>query len=331
MKNKKYFVSIEERIKILKSRNLLFDDLKLFKWYLTKYNYQSFVNGYNDFFLINKNREVNRYKKDAISSDIIKLFNFDRHISSLILGDIQNVERLLQNAIVNTIYEIYKKLVNYQNVNNQDLDFLHKGTILKLSDKTWYTIFERDKKLKLLKNKIILKLKNIKDKKLIEKYNENYCEIPIWSFILLLDFGTVIDIANSFSIRCFDIAMSFLNFGLKNKIHINTYEFDAIFKNFKSVRNLICHSNVLYNYCNDKSLRRINDFFERNKLDKVNSVRLFDVIILCNLFAQISGKKYSSYTYIENRIKRVIKQFKSKNIIGEIVDYMHTKKYFKKL
>ena len=66
MKNKKYFVSIEERIKILKSRNLLFDDLKLFKWYLTKYNYQSFVNGYNDFFLINKNREVNRYKKDAI-------------------------------------------------------------------------------------------------------------------------------------------------------------------------------------------------------------------------------------------------------------------------
>ena len=136
MKNKKYFVSIEECIKILKSRNLLFDDLKLFKWYLTKYNYQSFVNGYNDFFLINKNREVNRYKKDAISSDIIKLFNFDRHISSLILGDIQNVERLLQNAIVNTIYEIYKKLVNYQNVNNQDLDFLHKGTILKLSDKT---------------------------------------------------------------------------------------------------------------------------------------------------------------------------------------------------
>lgn len=125
--------------------------------------------------------------------------------------------------------------------------------------------------------------------------------------------------------------MSFLNFGLKNKIHINTYEFDAIFKNFKSVRNLICHSNVLYNYCNDKSLRRINDFFERNKLDKVNSVRLFDVIILCDLFAQISGKKYSSYTYIENRIKRVIKQFKSKNIIGEIVDYMHTKKYFKKL
>lgn len=136
MKNKKYFVSIEERIKILKSRNLLFDDLKLFKWYLTKYNYQSFVNGYNDFFLINKNREVNHYKKDTISSDIIKLFNFDRHISSLILGDIQNVERLLQNAIVNTIYEIYKKLVNYQNVNNQDLDFLHKGTILKLSDKT---------------------------------------------------------------------------------------------------------------------------------------------------------------------------------------------------
>ena len=50
MKNKKYFVSIEERIKILKSRNLLFDDLKLFKWYLTKYKYQSFVNGYNDFF-----------------------------------------------------------------------------------------------------------------------------------------------------------------------------------------------------------------------------------------------------------------------------------------
>jgi hypothetical protein len=76
---------------------------------LTKYNYQSFINGYNDFFLLAQARNLNMYKYKANSDDLISLFNFDRYISKFILGDIQNIERFLQNAIVQTFFKTYEK------------------------------------------------------------------------------------------------------------------------------------------------------------------------------------------------------------------------------
>lgn len=107
--NKKHFLSVEEQIKLLESRKLKIGREKSLEWYLTKYNYQSFINGYNDFFLVDSS---NMYKYEANSDDLIRLFNFDRYISRFILGDIQNIERFLQNAIVQTFFKTYKKWKN---------------------------------------------------------------------------------------------------------------------------------------------------------------------------------------------------------------------------
>ena len=47
------------------------------------------------FFLVDGLRPWNVYKKDAYSSDLIRLFEFDRNISRIILNDIQNIELFL--------------------------------------------------------------------------------------------------------------------------------------------------------------------------------------------------------------------------------------------
>ena len=106
--DKKNFLTVSEQIKLLERRGLEIKNKKSLEWYLTKYNYQSFINGYNDFFLLAQARNLNMYKYKANSDDLISLFNFDRYISKFILGDIQNIERFLQNAIVQTFFKLMK-------------------------------------------------------------------------------------------------------------------------------------------------------------------------------------------------------------------------------
>lgn len=86
--DKKHFLTVSEQIELLKTRGLEIKNIKSLEWYLTKYNYQSFINGYNDFFLLAQARNLNMYKYKANSDDLISLFNFDRYISKFILGDI---------------------------------------------------------------------------------------------------------------------------------------------------------------------------------------------------------------------------------------------------
>ena len=134
--NEKHFLSVEEQIKLLENRGLSITNLSSLQWYLTKYNYQSFINGYNDFFLVDGARKWNIYKKNVNSDDLIKLFNFDRNISKFILGDIQNIERFLQNAIVQTFSNTFNKWKDRTNISIEDMNNLSCGRILMLSEET---------------------------------------------------------------------------------------------------------------------------------------------------------------------------------------------------
>ena len=78
----KKFKTWDEQIELLKSRNLIIKNESKLKLYLQKYNYQNFINAYNDPFMLNFDRNANRYRNDIDSEHIINLFNFDRTISS---------------------------------------------------------------------------------------------------------------------------------------------------------------------------------------------------------------------------------------------------------
>lgn len=186
------------------------------EWYLTKYNYQTFINEYNDFFLLDIARKWNIYKKDAYSDVLIKLFNFDKEISAFILRDILNIETFLQNAIIQAFKNTYEKWKNIENVSKEDIHNLLCEKILKLSDKTWNLIFSKEinssktkLKFKSLWGEIISKLERKEHNKLIAKYLKNFLGMPIWSIIIFLDFGTLIRIMNFFNTVCFNYAIKY--------------------------------------------------------------------------------------------------------------------------
>lgn len=48
--NDKHFLSVDEQIRLLQDRGFKISTKCFFQWYLTKYNYQALINGYDDFF-----------------------------------------------------------------------------------------------------------------------------------------------------------------------------------------------------------------------------------------------------------------------------------------
>ncbi len=329
--DKKHFLTVPEQIELLKMRGLKIEKTKSLEWYLTKYNYQSFINGYNDFFLLAQARNLNMYKHEANSDDLIRLFNFDRYVSRFILGDIQNIERFLQNAIVQTFFKTYEKWKAWKNIDDEDMRYLYQGQILKLSDTSWKIIFSNDfKNEKSIKNEIIEKINREKNSKLLKKYEKaGFIEIPIWSFILFLDFGTLIRIMKCFNDLSFETAINIFQEKLDWKFEMNRGEFTSIFYLLKEVRNKICHFNVLYNYDNKSNqVITINFFLKRNKYTttNINRIRFYDLIELISKISKNYKNVNNSLEIITNKIKEIKQEFHCVDIFDEILEYMHFKK-----
>lgn len=156
----KEFKTIDEQIELLKSRGLKIDNEDKLKWYLSSYNYQNFINGYNDLFMINEDRSKNKYKPIASSNQIINLFNFDRWLSKNILSTIQNIERKISSSIA------YVLAINLNYFNNDKSGNIFKyefnnpvieKMFVKMDLEEWNEIKSRlldDKKINKMKNYI---------------------------------------------------------------------------------------------------------------------------------------------------------------------------------
>ena len=48
-------------------------------------------------------------KKDAYSSDLIRLFEFDINIFRIIFNDMQNIELFLQNSVIQAFAKTFEK------------------------------------------------------------------------------------------------------------------------------------------------------------------------------------------------------------------------------
>lgn len=70
----KNFLIIEEQINLLENKSLTIINKEKFISYLKKYNYQNFINGYNDLLFINQQRSIDKYKSNVNSDDLISIF-----------------------------------------------------------------------------------------------------------------------------------------------------------------------------------------------------------------------------------------------------------------
>lgn len=305
MKPKKEFKTFDEQIFFLKQKGLFIDDEEKLKWYLKSFNYQNIINGYNDFFMINNDRKTNKYKNISNSNGIIELFNFDRYISKLLLGDIQNIERKISTSIAYTLSSIMKENnVDDGRLFNLSYDHVTIKKIFKIQNKN-----EGEWK-KIQKN--ILKNLNLKEK-IFNNANQDIKEIPVWSLVIRLSFGSLIYLLKIMNKNIFYKIME--NSNLKNYNDLSNKEMIEIFEILKNARNRICHNNVLYNIKisnKNNKINLINKFINQDKKPNLYSL----VLIILKL------EKPQQNNYLIEKINEKIDDWKDINydIKKEIVN-----------
>lgn len=128
----KKFLTCDEHIELLKTRGMKITNESMLKEYLTKFNYQNFVNGYNDLLFISVNERNNLYHSEINSNDLINIFNFSKEISTLILKYVLIFEEQVSSYIIECIG---KKLIELDVNENYHCD------LFQINDNDFKTIF----------------------------------------------------------------------------------------------------------------------------------------------------------------------------------------------
>lgn len=272
------------------------------------------------FFLVDGLRPWNVYKKDAYSSDLIRLFEFDRNISRIIFTKL----------VIQAFAKTFEKWKNVSVIDSEDKWHFHAGRILRISDKTWNKIFTskvNSNHKKSLKEEILEQIKREKHSNLVKKYEKShYTDMPIWSIVLFLDFGILMLIIKSFNTICFNSVIEHFQEKSYVKYKMNRVEFNSIFYLLKDIGNKVCHSDVLYNYDNESNqVISINAFLRRNNLtvENINRFRFFDLVRLISIISKGFDDSLQSLVSFKNNVKNAMLCFTSKSIFNAILEFMH--------
>ena len=229
----KQHLTIVQQIDLLKSRKLKIIDWEEIYSYLSDYSYQILINGYNDPFMKNFDRNKNEYAYNSSTKSIISLFNYDDNISSIVFKDIKKIEKKLLSKIT---YYISDKL---NRLNKKD------GKILDIDLDMFTNIFtNKNNQLEIFS--LMTKYLKSTDKFVMKYMNEfskfNFHKIPIWLLSIKWTFGSLIQI---FKLLNKEIQYKIIGcFNLK----FNVAQFIKIMEYINQIRNKIAHSHVLYNF-----------------------------------------------------------------------------------
>lgn len=323
MENNKKFLTIDEQIKLLEERGLKISDKNKLAWYLTSYNYQNFINGYNDYFMINNDRTTNKYKENATSEGIIELFNFDRYISKIFLSEIQNIERMIGTSLA---YIICQELDKNNIPNGQLFKIDKKQEVYKKlfrHEFNWYEFSHIVQEEIKKQNHLCLKYKipfpnwedyDFKDKNVFN--DDNYKNVPLWFTIIYLSFGKIIKLLENTKEEVFTKIIK--NTKLSFDTNLSKKEIVYILTTLKKIRNRICHNNVLFKFWvrNQVEKSGIRKILNNNNCSKI---KLFHI---SELIENIYHNKNSGY--IKQQMCKKINEFKNidNDIVKQIKEWM---------
>lgn len=112
----KVFTSIEDQVKILKSRGLVIDDEPAVKSILSKENYYNLINGYKSLFL-DRSSETEKFLPGTTLNEIYELYLFDRELRSIFMRCILEIENNIKSVIAYKFSERYGH-ANYLVISN---------------------------------------------------------------------------------------------------------------------------------------------------------------------------------------------------------------------
>lgn len=282
----KEFKTINEQIKILKSRNMHITNYKKAKKILTKNNYYYLINGYKNLF-IDKNCLQEKYINNVKIDELYALYIFDRNIRIIFLKYILLIENEVNTYIAYEFSKVYghKNYLVSQNFNDT------KSNNLKIKD--------------FIKNvNLEIQHQYKSSNRMIKHYIDKYNYIPLWVLIRILSFGKIS--------KFYSLMKQKEQNTISRKYKLKTNEFKIMLHNLTLIRNICAHDEKLYDI---KMRNRIYNTIYHEKLEifcksgnYVKGTRdLFSIVIILKIL--LENKEFEKF--LKSIIKEIEKMSKS--------------------
>jgi abortive infection bacteriophage resistance protein len=221
----KIFKTLDEQIEILKSKNLIINDVDKAKDVLFRENY-FFINGYRRLF----SPITKRFENGTTFEELYATFSFDRNIRNIMFKNILIVENNI------------KSIMSYQ---------LSKKYGYKQSDYLKEANFDQDP-LKVRQVRDVLRKmerqirSNSKHHLATSHYSNKYGYIPMWVVVKVLSMGIIAEFYNILKSEDQNVINDYY------KIDTDTmYIYLQMLSNF---RNMCAHEDILYDYRPQKQI-----------------------------------------------------------------------------
>lgn len=236
----KSFATHDEQLAILRSRGLVIEDEAAARRVLSRDNYYALIDGYKEPFLERDETKnpygEELYEADTTFSHILALYQFDRKLRLLLLGELLKFERSIKSKLAYRFSERFQEVDSFLDSSNYSLDEIH--------------FHERDRITATLNNLIESHRKRhrVRYPELREFY-EKHKNLPLWVLVNFLSLGqitnfyTVID--QSLRTR---IAQDFADDAEDHGINLDAVELDEILSIVFPFRNKAAHEEVLYSF-----------------------------------------------------------------------------------
>ncbi len=270
----KRFLTYEEQIELLKSKNLIITDQHKAIDMLKRYSYYSLISGYKDIFKTEKN---GNYRKGTLFEYIVALYTFDDYLRNIFLHEIIRIEKHIKSLYSYSFCEIYgDKQSDYLNATNYNYSVYQK----EINDYLSIAQYTLDKP----------------EKYPYVQYNKNkYGTVPLWVIIQTFTFGNLSKI------------YMFSKQELQSKI---AREFECVYGHHLSAmlnvlskfRNVCAHGERFYNYKTKKSILNLPVHHNINNYNPTSKNDLFNVAIC---FKYLS--KEDDFSSFMNTLSEMIK------------------------
>lgn len=228
----KKFKTVDEQIKILQNRGLVFPNFEHAKRYLLTNNYYNIINGYGKYF----QKETDQFITGATFDEVSHLYFCDKQLKQAFFNSIINVEHHLKSIFAYRFAEKFGcRRYAYLDINSYDpKKVLTVGKII--SDLS----------------RLINSHKN-KSHDPISHYVRKYDDVPIWIIVEFLDFGKLCALIKNSKREiqnkiCKDL-LDFINDNVgKIDEHFTPEIMISFIENIHELRNVCAHNNRLLEF-----------------------------------------------------------------------------------
>lgn len=222
----KPYISIDEQISLLESRNVLINNYHFAYRVLEYENYYCVVNGYKAPFIASTNPDC--YKEGTLFNEIVALYTFDRRLREILFPDLLRIEHVIKSYIIN---------VFSANHGNNHTSYLRPESFNCSSP----TNLSRVNELIFDLLKMINKRKS--NHEAIAHYVGKYGFVPLWVLSKVMTFGKI----NSF----YAIMLNAEKIKVAESFNLSPKNFKSLVDYLAKFRNKCAHGERIYSSSRD--------------------------------------------------------------------------------